>query len=151
MKRHPNFKGGSTTEHGYRLIYVGKAHHLADCRGYAYEHRLNAETKLGRRLGKGEVVHHDNESRSDNAPENLIPKRTNGIHLSEHLRKRKDLKPLDAPNPTIQCACGCGKEIKQYDSKNRPKKFAVGHATKNKSRWRDNRKGARNNGRQASV
>lgn len=25
---------------GYVLVFVGKNHHLADCRGYAYEHRI---------------------------------------------------------------------------------------------------------------
>ena len=49
MKRHPNFKGGAITDpRGYKLVFVGKKHHLADVRGYAYEHRLLAEKKLGR-------------------------------------------------------------------------------------------------------
>ena len=42
------WKGGRTVaSNGYILIRVGKEHHLADVRGYAYEHRLIAETKLG--------------------------------------------------------------------------------------------------------
>lgn len=47
----PNWKGGrSIASNGYVLIKVGTGHHLADVRGYAYEHRLVAERKLGRRL-----------------------------------------------------------------------------------------------------
>lgn len=44
--KHPhNWKGGRTvTQHGYVLIYVSKNHPLADCRGYAYEHRLWSAT-----------------------------------------------------------------------------------------------------------
>lgn len=53
---------------GYVLVYVGKKHHLADVRGYAYQHRLEAEKQLGRRLRKGEEVHHK-RSTSDNSPD----------------------------------------------------------------------------------
>jgi hypothetical protein len=138
QKRHPNFKGGTITEpRGYVLRFVGKAHHLADCRGYAYEHRLRAEEKLGRRLRPGEVVHHDNEKPGDNSDRNLIPKANNAIHLSEHFRKRSDLRPLDAPNPEIKCACGCGRVFLKYDYKNRPRKYVAGHHRKGKPRTWD--------------
>lgn len=43
------WKGGrSIASNGYVLVRVGKKHHLADVRGYAYEHRIVAEQKLGR-------------------------------------------------------------------------------------------------------
>lgn len=58
IKRNHNYKGGSIASNGYKLIFVGKQHHLADIRGYAYEHRINAEKKIGRRLRPGEQVHH---------------------------------------------------------------------------------------------
>ena len=65
--KNPNWKGGRTvTEHGYVLIKVGVGHHLADVRGYAYEHRLKAEVKLGRRLSPSEIVHHINGDKQDN-------------------------------------------------------------------------------------
>ena len=128
MKRHPNYKGGTITDQrGYVLRYVGKDHHLADCRGYAYEHRIVAERKLGRKLKAGEVIHHDNRKNGDNKASNLIPKKSNGIHISEHLRKRKDLKPLGATNPLIRCGCGCGRKLKKYDQHNRPRKLIFGH------------------------
>lgn len=43
-----NWKGGrSIASNGYMLVRVGLSHHLADVRGYAYEHRLVAEQKIG--------------------------------------------------------------------------------------------------------
>lgn len=54
-----NWRGGrSLASNGYILLRVGVGHLLADVRGYAYEHRVVAEAKLGRRLRKGEHVHH---------------------------------------------------------------------------------------------
>ena len=49
-----NWRGGrSVTQSGYILLRVGKRHHLADVRGYAYEHRVVAEKSLGRKLRPG--------------------------------------------------------------------------------------------------
>lgn len=37
----PNWRGGrSVASNGYMLVRAGVGHHLADVRGYAYEHRL---------------------------------------------------------------------------------------------------------------
>jgi hypothetical protein len=124
--RHPNFKTGVVkAEHGYILEFVGKGHHLADVRGYAYQHRLNAEIKLGRKLRKGEVVHHIDENRSNNDPLNLKVKRSAADHRHEHGKKNN--KAPRAKNPIIQCACGCGTTFLKYDSVNRPRKYVSGH------------------------
>lgn len=56
---------------GYVLVRVGREHHLADVRGYAYEHRLVMETKLGRKLAGDELVHHIDENKGNNDPSNL--------------------------------------------------------------------------------
>ncbi len=66
-EQNPNWGGGKTvSSHGYVKILVGIGHHLADSKGYAYEHRLVAEETLGRRLEPEEQVHHINGDRGDN-------------------------------------------------------------------------------------
>jgi hypothetical protein len=70
--RNGMWKGGRViASNGYVLIRVGISHHLADVRGYAYEHRLVAEQMLGRQLQPGEQVHHKDENKTNNLPENL--------------------------------------------------------------------------------
>lgn len=46
-----------------------------------YEHRVIAAEKLGRRLEKGEIVHHLNGDKIDNRPENLVVM-TASTHMS---------------------------------------------------------------------
>src|SRR3989304_730978 len=87
-ERNPFWKGGrSVASNGYVLIRVGVDHHLADCRGYAYEHRLVAEAKLNRRLVPKEAVHHINGIKDDNRPENIEVLPTRAHHMVLH-RKR---------------------------------------------------------------
>lgn len=58
-----------TRKDGYRLIWAPD--HPDAHSGRVYEHRLVAEQKIGRRLTRHDIVHHLNEDRSDNRPENL--------------------------------------------------------------------------------
>lgn len=63
-KSNSNWRGGKTiSSHGYVLVRVGIKHHLADVRGYAYEHRVIAEQKIGRKLKQGEIVHHKDKNK----------------------------------------------------------------------------------------
>lgn len=122
--------GRSVASNGYVLIRVGCDHHLADSRGYAYEHRLIAEAKIGRKLQPGEQVHHIDGNKQNNDPENLEV--TSGIaeHRVHH-RRRKDLRVPGEDNPLIDCACGCGVQLPKYDTSNRPRMFVSGHNMRN--------------------
>jgi hypothetical protein len=123
----PNWRGGKTiTQHGYVLIRVGCEHHLADVRGYAYEHRLVAEEKLERHLEEGEVIHHRNGNKTDNRPENIEVLPSIGHHLQVHAQN-KDTRRVGEGNPTISCACGCGNKFLKYDRWGRPRTFVSGH------------------------
>lgn len=55
---------------GY-LYFMDKAHPLADKKGRVWHHRHVASLSLGRWLTAEEHVHHKDEDRSNNTPENL--------------------------------------------------------------------------------
>lgn len=122
------WKGGrSVASNGYVLIRVGKAHHLSDVRGYAYEHRLVAEQKLGRRLRPGEIPHHINGVKSDNRPENIEVIESHFAHRVLHRTSGKRRQNPHEPNPLIPCACGCGEMFPRFDRSGRPRSFINGH------------------------
>ena len=132
-----NWKGGRTVaSNGYVLIKVPTEHHLADVRGYAYEHRLVAEDKIGRRLERGEQVHHINGIKTDNRPENLEV--VSGIreHRLKHRGLGSNRRLPNEPNPRVNCLCGCGVSFAKYDESGRPRSFISGH----------NQQGVRTNG-----
>ena len=78
-----NYKGQTTNDQGYVLKHEPN-HPYADHDGYVREHRLVVERTIGRNLHKWEIVHHINEVRSDNRPENLIIFNTSTEHLKFH-------------------------------------------------------------------
>lgn len=122
------WKGGrSVASNGYVLIKVGFDHHLADVRGYAYEHRIVAEQKLGRRLLAGEQVHHVNGNKQDNRPENIEVVPSLAHHRVHHRTLARGLKSPDEPNQEIDCQCGCGERFLKYDASGRPRAYISGH------------------------
>jgi hypothetical protein len=126
--RNPNWRGGrSLASNGYVLVRVGVGHHLADVRGYAYEHRLVAEQKIGRRLRPGEQVHHVNRDKTDNRPENLQVEEDGAHHLYHHRRPDSELQKPGEENPQIACACGCGCLFLRFDGQGRPREYVPGH------------------------
>lgn len=60
---------------------AGKTYRKRDGR---HEHRVVAELKLGRPLNRGEVVHHIDGRKRNNAPENLDVLESQGIHAKCH-------------------------------------------------------------------
>lgn len=82
-----NGSNGSYKENGY-IMQKTTNHPYSNKRGYVAEHRLIMENHLGRYLiPRKELVHHLNEIRDDNRPENL--KLTNPQdHAKGHIGER---------------------------------------------------------------
>lgn len=82
----PSWKGGRRifpSRGGYVYINIAPNKRMA-------EHRFVMEKHLGRKLKKGEVVHHLNENPSDNRIENLVVCESAGQHIAKyHTLKRK--------------------------------------------------------------
>lgn len=75
----PNWRGGRFQRHdGYVLVRLASG-------VYEFEHRVVAEKTIGRALLEGEVVHHINEDRSDNRPENLEVLPSQSEHMRLHM------------------------------------------------------------------
>lgn len=126
--RNGNWKGGRTVaSSGYVLLRVGTDHHLADVRGYAYEHRVIAEKKIGRRLKPGEQVHHRNRVRDDNRPENLEVAKSLAHHRVLHRTTGKGRRRPGELNRTVECACGCGETFPRFGPWGRPRRYVSGH------------------------
>lgn len=124
----PNWKGGkSVASNGYVLHRVGRQHHLSDVRGYAYEHRVAAEEKLGRRLKDGEIVHHRDGDRANNAYANLEVCANIAEHLFEHRDPQSKRRKPGESNKKVSCACGRGARFKRFDPDGRPRRFVSGH------------------------
>lgn len=67
----------------YKLCYMPH-HPKAMSNGCVYEHILVAEKILGRELADGECVHHKDENKKNNNPDNLMIFRTLRDHTAYH-------------------------------------------------------------------
>jgi len=135
-EKHPRWKGGRIiSSSGYIGIVVPKGHHLRMKNGYAYEHQIVAEQKLGRRLQKGEIVHHKNGDRTDNCLENIEICSSRFSHKVKHRKTDLERRKPNEPNPLISCACGCGIRFPKFDKYGRLRRFAPG------GHWRKGKKG----------
>lgn len=76
---------GGTYRHsdGYIYEYAPKHPAAASAKGYVLQHRLVMESKLGRYLRPDELVHHVNEVKDDNRPENL-ELHDHSTHMKHH-------------------------------------------------------------------
>lgn len=79
-----NWKGGRHPDSSGYILTLKPDHHLADVNGYVLEHRLVMEQKIGRYLQPEEIVHHINQIRIDNHPENLLLFPNNKEHKKFH-------------------------------------------------------------------
>lgn len=127
-EKNPSWRGGRRfATQGYILVNVGKSHHLAQKDGYAYEHRLVAEQKLGRRLLPGEMVHHINGIKSDNSADNLVVCKNDKEHRFYHSSRSGRRRFPFEENEMIACACGCGEMIFKFDKDDRKRERKHNH------------------------
>ena len=68
---------------GYRQIYLPD-YYCANKLGFVAEHKYVAEQKLGRRLKKGEFVHHIDRNSLNNDPDNIIVFKSKADHDRYH-------------------------------------------------------------------
>ena len=76
----------------YKEIYMPN-HPYARQNGTVFEHRINAEKKIGRFLLPTEVVHHIDEDRTNNSLDKLMVFKTNADHTRFH--KTGKIQALD--------------------------------------------------------
>lgn len=80
-------KSGTVIRKGY--IYIACNHPDSDIKGQILLHRLIMENKIGRRLLSSEIVHHIDENRLNNHPDNLELFDSINIHSAKHYTVRK--------------------------------------------------------------
>jgi hypothetical protein len=87
-RKSPAWKSGvSHDKRGYIRI-LKPDHPHADNHGYVYEHVLVASNVLGKPLPPGTDIHHVNEVKHDNRPDNLVICEDTAYHQLLHSRRR---------------------------------------------------------------
>lgn len=100
-----NWKGGRhPTPAGYIRVYApDHPRAKANVSDYVFEHILVMEKKLGRYLKPGEVVdHYPDETKSNNHPDNLVLRSSNGEHRKAHHEKGKRVAEVEAENAELR-------------------------------------------------
>lgn len=82
----------------YKELYLPN-HHRAKKNGYVDEHIIIAEKKIGRELKHEECVHHKDENKLNNDPDNLMVFANNGAHIAYH----KGGKLIQLEDGTFDC------------------------------------------------
>lgn len=84
-----NWKGGRKHNKGGYVLILKRGYPGTDINGYILEHRYVMEQVLGRKLRENEIVHHKNEVKDDNRPENLYVEERGKHTIRHHSGKRK--------------------------------------------------------------
>jgi endogenous inhibitor of DNA gyrase (YacG/DUF329 family) len=92
-------------------VFFDKKHPLADKGGRVYLHRHLASIKIGRWLSKEDHVHHVDENKLNNSPDNLQVL-SNSDHVKIHSRPKKFVacKTCGGPVPSgrkVNCSKKC--------------------------------------------
>ncbi len=87
------WNGGQSKQGGYVLVYAPD-HPRANRSGYVRRGIIVAEQKIGRPLAPGEVVHHINQIRDDDRPENIDVLQSQSAHIALHNRTIRRAKKL---------------------------------------------------------
>ena len=88
-KGNPKWRGGSTPAKGGYIYDYCPDHPYKNKDGYVLRHRLILESVLGRYLLPGEIAHHIDGDKNNNAPENLAVLSGQGEHNTAHAGPRK--------------------------------------------------------------
>jgi hypothetical protein len=93
---------------GYIIVHCPehpKAMKNGSFEGYVYEHVLMAEEILDRSVKEGEVVHHLDENKSNNSPDNLLIL-SNPMHVKLHgWLNKHEIKPKEKQEERIRLGC----------------------------------------------
>jgi uncharacterized protein (UPF0297 family) len=93
-KNNRNWKGGYVINgDGYKMIKQ-KGHPRANKDDYVFEHIIIMEKYIGRYLTDSEEVHHINEIKTDNRPENLTLFTNHSEHMIFNHNMRRWLKSV---------------------------------------------------------
>jgi hypothetical protein len=93
----------SKGDYNYAIV---RGHPNATKNHYVLEHRIVMENKIGRILKRGEIVHHINEKKKDNRPENLQLIESASTHTRSHSIQK------GSPIAVIRCF-NCGIEFER--------------------------------------
>ena len=89
-KNNFNWRGGISKDRwGYIRIFIPK--HPYSVYKYIFEHRLIIETYIKRYLLPKEIVHHINNIKDDNRPENLMAFTSQSVH--KRFEKKLPINP----------------------------------------------------------
>jgi len=94
-KNNPNWKGGLRFKDKRILVFTPN-HPNCDGNGYVKNYRLVMERKIGRKLEKGEVIHHINGNSLDDREENLVLCSSQAEHRKWHCKSF-----IDKENPRV--------------------------------------------------